>query len=435
MNLLAFLLGLALGIGLWLWQQHQLKRRLQQMLGTLQVDATSNSLSAVSRLRQAIAIANHQREVIEQELQTWQEVVQVAPLGYFLVDEENQLLWCNQQARQLLHIHHWESGQIRLLLEWVRSYELDQLIQTTRQQQEPGICEWVFHPSCLKGEAMGEMRSLYLRASSWPLPQKQVGVFLENQQPLVELCESRNQWFGDLAHELRTPLTSISLVAETLQSRLEAQESRWVDKMLAEVKRLIQLVEDWLEISKLKQDPTPHLNCQSIELKSLIFRVWQTLELLAQQKNLTLAYNGPNQLYLEADPSRLTQVFLNLFDNSIKHSPPQAAIRVEVNAISSQEAAVCDTWIQIKVIDAGDGFAESDLPRVFERLYRGDHSRAREQSNYSNGDPLPVRRGSGLGLSIVQQIIEAHGGSILATNHWETGGACIEIALPDTTKG
>ncbi|NEP49933.1 MAG: histidine kinase, partial [Moorea sp. SIO3C2] len=70
MTLLAFLLGLALGIGLWLWQQRQLKRRLQQMLGTLQADATSNSLSPVSRLRQAIARANHQQEVMEQELQT-----------------------------------------------------------------------------------------------------------------------------------------------------------------------------------------------------------------------------------------------------------------------------------------------------------------------------------------------------------------------------
>ena len=89
---------------------------------------------------------------------------------------------------------------------------------------------------------MGEVRSLTLRTFSWPLPKGQVGVFLENRQPLVELSQNRYQWFSDLAHELRTPLTSIRLVAEALQGRLELPTRRWVDQLLNETNRLINLV-------------------------------------------------------------------------------------------------------------------------------------------------------------------------------------------------
>jgi len=97
----------------------------------------------------------------------------------------------------------------------VRSYELDQLIEQTREQQQPEVREWIFHPACADAAAMVDVRSLTLRASSWPYQRAGVGVFLENQQPLVDLDLTRDRWVSDLAHELRTPLTSIRLVVET----------------------------------------------------------------------------------------------------------------------------------------------------------------------------------------------------------------------------
>jgi two-component system phosphate regulon sensor histidine kinase PhoR len=450
MILLAFLLGVALGVGFWLWRKHRLQQQLEQMLGALQTDSSSPALSVVSRLRREIAIANQRREELEEELQIRQRLLEVAPLGYLQVDEENRLLWCNEQARQLLQIEPWEPGQIRLLLELVRSYELDQLIEQTRHQQKPDVQKWIFYPPCLDGAAMGEVRSLALRASSWPLPQGQVGVFLENQQPLVELSQSRNQWFSDLAHELRTPLTSIHLVAEALQGRLEPPARRWVDQLLHETNRLIQLVQDWLELSNLEKHPSKSLSYESVELRSLIHSVWQTLEPLAQPYQLTLSYRGPKTIWIKADQARLTQVFLNLFDNSIKHSPPQEAIRVEVTCIESEtfksdisadslgnsipsgsSYPLSDRYsLQIDIIDSGSGFSESDLPHVFERLYRGDASRQRQQVSKS----LQASRkssGSGLGLSIVQQIVQAHNGTIKASNHPETGGAWLQIKLPE----
>ncbi|MEW6493607.1 MAG: PAS domain-containing sensor histidine kinase [Cyanobacteriota bacterium] len=442
MTLLAFLLGLAVGIGFWIWQRRRFQRQLGQMLGALETNASSAAMPVVSRLRQEITLANQHKTKLEEKLQTGRRLLEVAPIGYLQVDEENRLLWCNEQARQLLQIDRWEPTQLRLLLELVRSYELDQLIEQTRRQQQPAIQEWVFHPPCLDGAAMSEVRSLTLRASSWPLPQGQVGVFLENRQPLVELSQSRNQWVSDLAHELRTPLTSIRLVAEALQGRLENPALRWVEQLLHETNRLINLVQNWLELSNLEKNPSKSLTYQLVELRSLIQSVWQTLEPLAQQKQLCLAYLGADSIWLKADEARLTQVFLNLFDNSIKHSSSRETIRVKVTELQAE--AIADeassdpqsdsngsrSLIQIDIIDAGTGFSESDLPHVFERLYRGDASRQKRQGT-SETLTLAGSSGSGLGLSIVQQIILAHGGTVQARNHPETGGAWLQIKLPD----
>jgi two-component system phosphate regulon sensor histidine kinase PhoR len=435
MTFIAFILGVALGIGFYYWKQYQFKRQLAQIL-TASSDTADlmTSFPSSSLVRREMAYLNQKCQRLEGELQTWQTLLEEAPIGYLQVDEENQLLWCNQQARQLLRIDRWQAGQVRLLLELVRSYELDQLIEQTRSFQKPQVQEWVYYPTAYavsdQGNlALSEESSLALKAFSYPLTQGKIGVFLENRQFLRELTRSRDQAFSDLTHELRTPLTSISLVAEALQKRLSNPERRWAEQMFKETNRLMNLIQEWLDLCELQEAPRQHLSYQSIELRQLIDAAWQTLAPLAQQKEITLVYCGPDSFYLQADKSRLTQVFLNLFDNGIKHSPSGGTIRVEIeivsqhrenNSTSEQEA----TDLQINIIDSGSGFCESDLPHVFDRLYRGDPSRAR----YS--DSAATRNGSGLGLSIVQQIIKAHGGSIAAKNHPETGGAWLQFRLP-----
>ncbi len=428
MAVLAFFLGLTIGIGFWLWQHTQLQRKLWHLLRTFQTDASEVSLPLIPRLRREIAMQQQQRQELQDRLQTYEELLQVAPLGYLQVDEENQLLWCNEQARQLLSLQKWEPGQVRLLLEFVRSYELDQLIEQTRERQQPEVREWVFHPAYTDAAAMGGVRSLTLRASSFALPEGQVGVFLENRQPLVDLSQARDRWVSDLAHELRTPLTSIRLVVETLHEQLEPPMNRWINRLVPEVDRLINLVQGWLELSQLEANPSKQLHRQSVEVRSLIHSVWQTLEPLAQRHQLKIAYSGPETVWLRADQSRLYRVFLNLLDNSIKYSPPQGTIRVAVNLLASENAL---KQVQINIIDSGPGFPDSDLPHVFERLYRGDRSRIRQPAPLSNSPSSPVSTGSGLGLAIVRQIVLAHGGSVKAMNHPDTGGAWLQVELPE----
>lgn len=425
MGLIEFFLGLGLGAGVVFWRQQRLKKQMRSLLRSLQQEAGVEevSLSIVSQLRRGITLANQRQQELEIELDAWEQLLAKAPMGYLQVDEENQLVWCNEQARQLLQIDRWQPGQVRLLLELVRSYELDRLIEQCRTSGQGSVREWVFYPDVSQG-TRSPPESLFLRASSLPLSQGQVGVYIENRQPYIELTQRRDVFISDLAHELRTPLTSIHLVAEALQSYFssgdvaqnprQAMLRRWVDQMLGESDRLIGLVQDWLELSQLEIDPSQQLNYQTVELGGLINSVWRTLEPLAQLKQLSLNYSASGEIEIQGDRSRLTQVFINLFDNALKHSPTQSAIRVVVSHVAKE--------IQIDVIDSGSGFAEADLPHVFERLYRGDASRTREENSPS------VSNGCGLGLAIAKTIILAHGGSIQALNH-PTGGAWIQIKL------
>ena len=448
MTLLAFCLGLGLGIAFWLWRQAHLKRQLNQVLRTLEADSEV-SLPAISRLRREIAIASQERRQLEADLAIRQDLLQNAPFGYLQVDEENQLIWCNYQAKELLQIQRWIPGQLRLLLELVRSYELDRLIEETRQQQQPCQQEWIFHPPLARSQGFGNRQGIALRGWGLPLPDNRVGIFLENRQALVELSRARDRWVSDLAHELRTPLASISLVAETLETRLQPPLQQWATRLLNEVTRLIGLVQDWLELSQMEAHADSNLVRKPLELRALIRAVWQTLEPIAQQNQLSLTYAGPNALWVKGDKARLFQALLNLLDNSIKYSPPGGSIHVELQLLETETAS---SWARIDMIDSGTGFPKADLPYIFDRFYRGDPARARHQSppisppadlsrsGVQNGEnlggqitPLSNSRGSGLGLAIVQKIIYAHGGSIQAKNHPETGGAWLQVELPDAT--
>ncbi|BAY63088.1 PAS/PAC sensor signal transduction histidine kinase [Calothrix brevissima NIES-22] len=432
MFLLGFSLGLGLGIGFWMWQQVQLEHYLKRIFKPLNSHYTEVALPLMPRLREQIAVLMQKRQNLQESLETYQELLNVAPLGYLQVDEENQLLWCNKLAKEMLYLERWQPGQVRLLLELVRSYELDRLIEQTRDCQQPRVKEWVFHPSFENAAAMLEVKSLALRASSFPLPKGQVGVFLENRQPLLDMNQARERSFSDLAHELRTPLTSIRLVVETLQNRLEPPLNRWVNRLMQEVDRLINLVQGWLDLTQMETDPTIQLNPETVEVRSLIASVWETLEPLAQQQNLNLSYSGIESVFIKADRSRIYQVFLNLLDNCIKYSLADTTIQVQTKIVSTEATEISNSTsssLEIDIIDAGVGFSSADLPHVFERFYRGDKARARNQIADSHSTPTIV--GSGLGLAIVKQIILAHGGWIKAMNHPETGGAWIQLQLPE----
>jgi len=416
---LTFLLGLAIGGGLCLLQRRQFSRSLKHVVNSLPDRRDDNlALPAIARLRQQIDRAQARGARAEAEAARWQEVLDRAPLGYLQVDAEDRLVWCNRQARELLHVDRWQPGQVRLLLEVVRSYELDRLVAQVRRTQEPRDAEWVFQSTDVSPQRWFDAaptratRSLTLRAAGWPLPGGDVGVFLEDRQPLVELTQDRDRALIDLAHELRTPLTSIRLVAETLQGRLQPPERTWVEQALQETNRLIRFVEDWLAVS---QGQERALQVESVAVRSLVESAWESLEPLARQQRLVLDYAETDALVVEGDRARLLQVLLNLFDNAIKFSPARGTVQVRVKTAGDR------VWLD--VIDAGEGFAEDDLPHAFERLYKGEPPEAE----------AATPSGVGLGLAIARQIVSAHGGTIRAQNHPETGGAWLQIELPQAT--
>ena len=434
-----FVLGLSIGTVFYWWQQHRFRQQLRRIVNSFSEQSDSEiSLPPLSLMRRELYHQESQRQKLEQEKKSWQEILEKAPVGYLQVDRENQLLWCNQQARILLKIDRWREGEVRLLLELIRSYELDCLVEATRKSQQPQEQEWIFYVTRYAssseankanmeladspGQSSRTVEAIALKGYSFPLPNWEIGIFIVNRQPLVELSASRDRAISDLFHELKTPLTSISLVAETLLKRLENPERRWVDQMLQETNRLITLVQEWLDLTQLEANPRNHLKYEKLQLKELIKSVWQTLEPIAQQKQVTLTVKGENPPSFSADKSRLIQVFLNLLDNAIKHSPEQGNIIVELNRKFVTKNSEFPT-IVIDIIDSGTGFNNCDLPYIFERLYRGDKSRTRQ---YAPNSP----EGSGLGLAIVKQIIQAHQGFIEAKNHPRLGGAWLQITLP-----
>lgn len=435
MATITFLLGLAVGLAIYASQQYRFKRQLKKTLQSYTRSEDSEvSLPLNSLIRRELNDLDRQRKKLEQDRQSWQNLIEQAPIGYLQVDAENQLLGCNQNAKELLRIDSRRSQEVRLLLELVRSYDLDVLIEETRRSQRSQAKEWIFYftryvspdiPFDPNSDRPPQkiVESIALKGYGVPLSDRQVGVFIENRQVLIELSQSRDRTFSDLTHELRTPLTAISLVAENLLRRLQDPERRWVEQMLKETNRLIELVQEWLDLTQLQSAPNRTLKYETIDLDELIRSVWQTLKPIAKKKQISLSLQGDRSVTISADRSRLIQVFLNLLDNAIKHNPPQKEILVQISLLTPNQPDAIGQ-IKIDAIDFGKGFSASDLPFIFERLYRGEKSRKREQQNILSSD------GSGLGLAIVEQIIQAHGGKISAKNHPRTGGAWLEIILP-----
>jgi two-component system, OmpR family, phosphate regulon sensor histidine kinase PhoR len=393
-------------------------------------ESYSTTMPLQVRLLKAVQFQQRSELSLHQRLNTWEAILQSAPIGYLEVDEENCVYWHNAKAAALLNIEPRRYGSMlrRSLLQIVRSYELDQLIESVRQYQTPQCREWTFHSlqSALT-------KDLPLRGSGFPLEGGNIGVFLEDRWEAVQLAEERDRWTSDVAHELKTPLTSIRLIAETLQRSIDPSLKSWVDRLIQETVRLSVLVQDILELSQITFQNPNALKPIEMDVPKLIQNAWITLEPLAQHKNLSLYYEGPDHHLLCADGNRLLRVFLNLIDNSIKFSPLDTAIaiylRPNVQIPLSPDAKETEAWTQIEVLDAGAGFPEESLNHVFKRFYRADPARRR-----AAGVPehLPTGGGSGLGLAIAHQIITAHGGTISAKNHPTHGGAWIQILLPNT---
>jgi two-component system, OmpR family, phosphate regulon sensor histidine kinase PhoR len=463
-----FLLGLGVGCLALLIYRMRLLNTLEQAtqgqslvrqpeLGSQPQVADNQTLSVTAQLLRTLDTLRENNQALEAQLTDWKAIVNTAPIGYLQVDEDNQLIWSNLSAMNLLDLHGYDMKEPRLLLEVVRSYDLDSLIEQARSKGKPCQREWNHYPVSIEVANVTTPTAHPLRGYALPLQDgKQVGVILESRDEAQKLSQQRDRWTSDVAHELKTPLTSIRLVAETLQSRLDPPLRTWVDRLLKETLRLSTLVQEILDLSHLETAGSRPLKLNFINLPDLIRSAWLTLEPIALAKHIVLSYQGPDRLRLQGEEARLHRVFVNLLDNSIKYTLPERPILIQVSLIQDPAMITPDqstaTIVQIDLIDGGAGFPLDDLPFVFERFYRADPSRARTlepfvapqvhlstesffakatQTISQEITPLPFQpsSGSGLGLAIVRQIVELHKGSITARNHPE-GGAWIQIRLP-----
>ncbi|GAB4255155.1 MAG: ATP-binding protein [Vicingaceae bacterium] len=209
---------------------------------------------------------------------------------------------------------------------------------------------------------------------------------------LKQLAKYRREYIGNIAHELKTPLFSIQgYILTLLEGGLNDPNINisYLEKAEKAVERMVSLIEDLDKISKLEAG-TLKMEIKKINLFNLIEEVIKSLEDKAKKNNISLTFKNKNEkpMMAMADDAKISQVFVNLINNALKYTNKGGKIEVRCYDM--------DKNILIEIADNGIGIESKHLPRLFERFYRTDESRARD------------RGGSGLGLAIVKHIIEAH---------------------------
>jgi signal transduction histidine kinase len=224
-------------------------------------------------------------------------------------------------------------------------------------------------------------------------------------ESLEEQERVRRAFISNLSHDIRSPLTSIrGFLRAVLEGDVPPEKTDYyIGIVMDESERLIRLADNILDYS-LTQERSVSLDKTDFDINGLIRRIALSFERRATEKNISLSCRFARETdMVRADAEKIGRVVYNLLDNAVKFIPEGGEITVETRAEGGM--------LRVCVSDDGPGIAPEELPRVFERFYKGDPSR--------NED----KKGSGLGLSIVKEIIRAHGGRITAENN--PGGGCV----------
>ena len=231
-----------------------------------------------------------------------------------------------------------------------------------------------------------------------------------NEQ-LREIDRRRGQFLADVSHELRTPLTILRGEADVaLRGKDDAALQRQsLERIQGQAADLSHLLEDLLEFARSAAEDQPYVMAD-IQLDEVVAAAAQEAQTLAAPREVVVRLQlGDQGRHLDGDFRRLKQALIIGLDNAIKHSPPGTTVTL-ATAIEGTDA-------KVSILDEGSGVDEVDLPRVFERFYRG-----RDEED-------TLASGLGIGLAIAKDIVERHGGSISLSNRPE-GGAVLAILLP-----
>ncbi|HLG71449.1 MAG TPA: HAMP domain-containing sensor histidine kinase [Chloroflexota bacterium] len=227
-------------------------------------------------------------------------------------------------------------------------------------------------------------------------------------EKLQAAWQAQRQFAADASHELRTPLTSLAGYIDVLNRGAKDDPStlnRVLASMRGEVDRMTRLVRDLVSLARL--DAGDELRLQRLDLTHLVEDVYEQTKAMAPGREINLRATEP--AWVEVDVDRMRQVLLNLADNALKYTPPEAHVNFAVQSY--------DSTVQVSVADNGPGIDPQDREHLFDRFYRAEQSRTREKG------------GAGLGLSIARKIVEAHRGSIGVACPPE-GGTVFSVRLP-----
>jgi two-component system phosphate regulon sensor histidine kinase PhoR len=324
--------------------------------------------------------------------------------GLLLLDRSQKIYLANRAFKNLFGLKTELRG--KTILEALRLHELDELVQRVQAEGQvldhelklPDLNErWLRVNAAVISNSTGEREGTVL-------------VFHDLTR-LKQLERTREEFVANVSHELRTPLSLIKGYVETLLDGARndpAVAERFLKIIERNTQRLDLLIQDLLAISALESGRMK-LNPQPLALRPFVEKIFNDLHSKAESKSIALINELP-ELTASADANRLDQALANLVDNAIKYGRAQGHVTVGGKRLD-------DGRLEIFVQDDGPGIPPESLDRVFERFYRVDKARSRDQG------------GTGLGLSIVKHIIHSHGGKVWVKS--ELGkGATFYFTLP-----
>jgi two-component system, OmpR family, phosphate regulon sensor histidine kinase PhoR len=324
--------------------------------------------------------------------------------GLLLLDRHGKIYLANRAFKNLFNLRIELRG--KTIMEALRLHELAELVE--RVEAEKQVFEYELK--------LPEMSARWLQVNAAVISNsagEREGTILvfHDLTRLKQLEHTREEFVANVSHELRTPLSLIKGYVETLldgaRNNPEVAE-RFLKIIERNTQRLDLLIQDLLTISALESERIK-LNLQPVELRPLVEKIFSDLNAKAENKNVSLVNEVP-EFSASADVNRLDQVLANLVDNAIKYGRAEGSVKVGGKKLD-------DGKLEIFVQDDGPGIPAEALDRVFERFYRVDKARSRDQG------------GTGLGLSIVKHIVQAHGGEVWVKS--ELGiGATFFFTLP-----
>jgi two-component system, OmpR family, phosphate regulon sensor histidine kinase PhoR len=335
-----------------------------------------------------------------------QTILGAMPDGLAVVDDRRSVQLMNPEFRRVFGLGESVSGGS--LLELVHNASVDRLAIEAIHRREPqrDLIEF--------SRSGNEPRELEITAVPFAEESDVNGavILFRDVTHFRKVEKMRRDFVANVSHELRTPLSILRGYIETLLDEPDQTSSelrRILEVMERHSDRLNALVEDVLSLARL-ESPGIELHRSAVELPELLHSIMRDWEKRFAAKKLKSHLNFPANLpRLDADETRLQELIYNLLDNAVKYSKPGGTVFLR--------AEVDDDAVRLSVRDEGTGIPQEDLPRIFERFYRADKSRASEQP------------GTGLGLSIVKHIVQLHGGRVEANSQLGQG-TTISVLLP-----
>jgi two-component system phosphate regulon sensor histidine kinase PhoR len=322
-----------------------------------------------------------------------------------VVDRLHKIRLVNPALTRMFNLGIDPLGQS--VLQLLREVSVDEVVTLALESWAPQSRELYWH---------GNKNPRHLALSVTPMRnasgEEGVVAIFRDISRLKQLEEMRKEFVANVSHELRTPLSIFRGYLENLQDSPDMPRSELVDNLAVldrHALRLNALVDDLLIVARLESREM-QLQREPIELVTFLAELVDDWKLRSSRKNIRMILEVPDILpTLFADVLRVEQVMNNLIDNAIKYTPAGGIVTIRAFAGTSE--------IRIEVCDNGVGIGPDDLPHIFERFYRVEKARSREQG------------GTGLGLSIVKHIVQAHAGQVFAESA-PGKGLMIAFTLP-----